>query len=90
MKKDAKDVAVVDAEIVSAVPVIVHEGRYRLYQNPDGGLRIQYRRDDKDEDDFVQMPGPVVALAKAAGEGNISPVEMVRRMMSIMGEMRKQ
>jgi hypothetical protein len=70
-------------------PKIVHEGRYRLYENPDGGLRIQYRRDGKDEDDFVQLPGPIVALGKAAAEGNMSPLELMRRMMSLMGEMRK-
>lgn len=85
----SNEIKIVEAEVIPNVPVIVHEGRYRLYQNPDGGMRIQYRRDDKEEDDFVQMPGPVVALAKAAAEGNMSPIEMVRRMMSLMGEMRK-
>lgn len=70
-------------------PKVVHQGRYRLYENPDGGLRIQYRRDDKDEDDFVQMPGPVVALAKAAAEGNMNPVELMRRMMGLMKDMRQ-
>jgi hypothetical protein len=69
-------------------PKIVHQGRYRLYENPDGGLRIQYRRDDKDDDDFVQLPGPIVALGKAAAEGNMSPLEMMQRMMKIMREMR--
>lgn len=66
----------------SDVPVIVHQGRYRLYQNPDGGLRIQYLRDDKDEEDYVAFPGPMVALAKAASEGKISPVELMKRVMA--------
>lgn len=70
-------------------PKIIHEGRYRLYENPDGGLRIQYRRDGKDEDDFVQLPGPIVALGKAAAEGNMSPVELMRRMMALMRDMRQ-
>jgi hypothetical protein len=69
-------------------PKVVHEGRYRLYENPDGGLRIQYRRDGKDEDDFVQLPGPIVALGKAAAEGTMSPIELMQRMMKIMREMR--
>jgi hypothetical protein len=77
------------SELEIAVPKIVHEGRYRLYENPDGGLRIQYRRDDKEEDDFVQLPGPIVALGKAAAEGNMSPVELMRRMMSLMRDMRQ-
>ena len=73
---------------LDATPKIVHEGRYRLYENPDGGLRIQYRRDGKDEDDFVQLPGPIVALGKAAAEGNMSPIELMQRMMKLMREMR--
>jgi hypothetical protein len=76
------------AEQLDATPKIVHEGRYRLYENPDGGLRIQYRRDGKDEDDFVQLPGPIVALGKAAAEGTMSPIELMQRMMKIMREMR--
>lgn len=67
-------------------PKILHEGRYRLYENPDGGMRIQYRRDDSDTDDFVQLPGPVIALARAAAEGTMSPVELMRRMMTLMRE----
>jgi hypothetical protein len=74
-------------EVLTA-PKVVHEGRYRLYENPDGGLRIQYRRDGKDEDDFFQLPGPIVALGKAAAEGNMSPIELMQRMMKLMREMR--
>lgn len=59
-------------ETPNGVPVILHEGRYRLYEKPDGSLRIQYRRDDKDEDDFVELPGAMIRLAKMASEGNMS------------------
>jgi hypothetical protein len=76
-------------QLDASMPKIVHEGRYRLYENPDGGLRIQYRRDGKDEDDFVQLPGPIVALGKAAAEGTMSPIELMQRMMKIMRESRK-
>lgn len=78
-----------EAAVILLTPKIMHEGRYRLYENPDGGLRIQYRRDDKDEDDFVQLPGPIIALGKAAAEGKMSPVELLRRMMSLMKDMRQ-
>lgn len=59
-------------ETPNGAPVILHEGRYRLYEIPDGSLRIQYRRDDKDEDDFVVLPGAMIRLAKMASEGNMS------------------
>lgn len=84
----ANEVDNIDRPLDASGPRVLHEGRYRMYENPDGGLRIQYRRDGKDEDDFVQLPGPIVALGKAAAEGNMSPVELMRRMMKLMGEMR--
>lgn len=79
-------------EIVPTVvtgPKVLHEGRYRLYEKPDGTMRIQYRRDDKDEDDFVEIPGAMIALAKAASEGKLSPVDLLKRSMSLMAEMRQ-
>jgi hypothetical protein len=66
------------------VPHIVHEGRYRLYEKPDGTLRVQYRRDDKTEDDFFEVPGMMVKLAKSAAEGKISPLEMMKAGMKNM------
>lgn len=73
------------AEIVAgaSLPVIIHKGVYTLYQKPDGSLRVQYRRDDKDEDDFFELPGVMVRLAKAAAEGKASPMDMVREMMKL-------
>lgn len=65
------------------VPKILHQGHYRLYEKPDGTLRIQYRRDDKDEDDFMELPAAMVNLAKAAAEGKMSPVLMMREIMKI-------
>lgn len=71
--------SVTDTEITNIVaPVILHEGRYRLYENPDGSLRIQYRRDDKDEDDFVELPGAMIRLAKMASEGNMSFPQFIK------------
>lgn len=83
---EAQEVKIIDGQLASTMPRILHEGRYRLYENPDGGMRIQYRRDDKDEDDFVQLPGPIIALGKAAAEGKMSPIELMRRMMALMKE----
>lgn len=77
----------ITAEIPNNVPVVLHEGRYRLYQKPDGGMRVQYRRDDKEEDDFFELPGKVVRLAKAAAEGKISPLALMREMMSMSHEL---
>lgn len=71
-------------------PRIVHQGHYRLYQKPDGGLRVQYRRDDKDQDDFFELPGVMVALAQAAAEGRIGPMELMKEMGRFMRGQRGQ
>jgi hypothetical protein len=62
----------------STLPKVLHQGRYRLYEKPDGSLRIQYRRDDREEDDFLEIPGAVIRMAKAASEGKMSPLELIR------------
>lgn len=68
----------------STVPHVVHKGVYTLWENPDGSLRVQYRRDDKDEDDFFQLPGAMLKLAKAAAEGNINPMQMIKEVTAMM------
>lgn len=69
-------------------PRILHQGRYRLYEKQDGSLRIQYRRDDRDEDDFMEIPGAILRLAKLASEGKITPLAAMRAMKdnAISGE----
>lgn len=69
---------------IAALPVIVHEGRYRLYELPDGTLRIQYRREGAEADDHIELPGAMVRLAKAASEGNISPMDMMKAVTKMM------
>jgi hypothetical protein len=86
---DLQDDGISVYKVSSNMPTVLHEGRYRLYQNPDGGLRIQYRRDDKETDDYVQVPGAIIELGKAVSEGNLSPIEIMRRMASLVGSMRK-
>jgi hypothetical protein len=67
-----------------AIPVILHEGKYRLYEKPDGTLRIQYQRSDKETEDFMEIPGMMIRLAKAASEGKMSPMAMMKSAMGYM------
>lgn len=69
---------------LESVPVVLHEGRYRLYEKPDGSLRIQYRRDGNDTDDFIEIPGMMIKLAKGAADGNMSPMTMMKAAMGYM------
>jgi hypothetical protein len=69
--------------VVTSGPVIVHEGRYRLYQKPDGTMRIQYKRDDKDAEDFLEISGKLVALAEKMDKG-MSPMDMMKEVTQLM------
>jgi hypothetical protein len=75
--------SVSEVETTPDIPVVLHQGRYRLYKKPDGGLRLQYRRDDKDEDDFFELPGMMVRLLDRAQAGNMSPMEFMREAMKL-------
>ena len=63
-------------------PRIIHQGKYRLYEKPDGTMRIQYQRDDKDTEDFFEIPGKMVRLVKAAQEGKLNPMDLMKEMMT--------
>jgi len=72
-----------DVETVVEVPtgpVVLHQGRYRLYEKPDGTLRIQYRRDDKETDDVLEIPGAMIRIAKMMSEGNLNPLRAIKMM----------
>lgn len=68
-------------------PKIVHQGRYRLWEKPDGGLHLVYQRDDTDTPDHMDLPGALLSLAKAAGEGKLSLGEMMREVMKMRSAM---
>lgn len=67
------------------VPHIIHKGVYTLWEKPDGTLRIQYRRDDKDEDDFMEIPGGILRMAQMVGEGKMNPLAALKAMRNMNG-----
>lgn len=71
-------------ETIAPAPKILHEGRYRLYEKSDGTIRIQYKRDDKDIEDFMEIPGSILTIAKAASEGRLTPTQIMGEMMKLM------
>lgn len=71
----------------NGMPHVVHQGRYRLYEKPDGGLHIVYQRDDKTEPDHIDLPGALVKMAQMAGEGKLSMPDMLRELMAMRRNM---
>jgi hypothetical protein len=79
----------VEVEITTDnVPSIVHKGVYTLWKKPDGTLRVQYHRDDKEEEDFFELPGAVVALTERMSKGDMNPAEMFKEVMKMMMSMK--
>lgn len=64
-------------------PVILHQGRYRLWQKPDGGLHLVYQRDDKDEPDHMELPGMMVDLFNKGMSGQLSPMALLTELMKM-------
>lgn len=77
----------IDLSEVQTEPIIVHEGRYRLYRKVDGGLHLVYQRADSDTPDHMELPAALLSLAQAAGEGRLSVPEMLREVMKLRGTM---
>jgi hypothetical protein len=75
------------AEIDIPGPEILHQGRYRLYKKPDGGLHLVYQRDDSDTPDHFELPAALLGLAQAAGEGRLTLPDMLREVMKLRGAM---
>lgn len=53
-------------------PRILHEGVYRLYQKPDGTLRIQFKRNNATDEEFFEIPGGFFKIAGQMKSGKLS------------------
>jgi hypothetical protein len=85
MKKESLEaLGAVEILTPDTVPVVVHKGVYTLWKKPDGTLRIQYHRDDKEEEDFFEMPGAMVAMAEKLAKGEMNPMDMIKEVGKIM------
>lgn len=82
-RRNERKVALTPEIATVETPKVLHEGRYRVYENPDGGIRIQYKRDDSDTEDHMEIPGPMLRLAKMAGEGNMSFPQFMKEAMKL-------
>jgi hypothetical protein len=78
-------------EIVpNGVPVILHEGKYRLYQKPDGGLHLVYLPDGVEIEQHMEIPGGMLRLSRLASEGNLTLPQFMKEATKLMAEMRGQ
>lgn len=51
-----------------AAPAVLMEGRFRLYETPNGGYKLVYRVDNEDNDrPHIDVPAAMVKAAKVMG-----------------------
>lgn len=58
---------------------LVH-GIFSVYETPDHGFKIVYRRDGSEEDETMDIPGHIVKLGKMMAEGKLNPLSMLTKM----------
>lgn len=74
-----------EIEPVVTYPRVMHEGTYRLYENADGGLHLVYLPNGETETQHMEIPGAMIALAKQAENGAVSPMQMLKSMAGMLG-----
>ncbi len=78
----------IDRAYVNNTPRVIHEGCYRLYEKPDGSMRVQYKRSDRNEEDFLEIPAAFTRLARMGANGDLSMMDIMKEMMTMMRTMR--
>lgn len=63
-------------------PELMSRGTYAIYSTPKGGMVVSYRVEGAAEDGHLDVPAPMVAMAKrmASGEGGMGTGLMARMM----------
>lgn len=90
--------AVSEAEVQPA-PVLVHSGTYALYETPDGGRHLVYRRDGEDADTHLpDIPAAALPLIEnflahglppavlAMLSGKLSPMAVMKALRNGAGD----
>jgi hypothetical protein len=66
-------------------PRVMHEGKYRLYEKSDGTLHLVYKPNGAENEEHMEIPGALIALAKQAENGSMSPIDMMKMAAQVMG-----
>ena len=59
-----------------ATPIL--KGVYSIYETPGGGYHVAYRVDGTEEDQHIEVPGWIVALAHQKSEGSLTPMALFK------------
>lgn len=65
-------------------PQILHQGKYRLYELMDGTLHLVYKPVGAEKELHLEIPGHILRLAKAAADGQMSPIDMMKAAAGII------
>jgi len=57
-------------------------GRFSLYETPEGGYHIAWTADGDTTTNHLEVPAFLVRMAKAGAEGKLNPVTALKQMMA--------
>jgi hypothetical protein len=70
------------------------QGRFNLYDTPDGGLHISYQEDPTEVDEngtsvpkdvqHIDVPGQLLAMAKMLENGSMNPMQAFSKMSKML------
>lgn len=59
---------------------LLMNGKFSLYETPEGGLHIAYSPDGEEETKHLEIPAMVVRMARMSAEGKLNPLQAFRMM----------
>lgn len=68
-------------EVVHSVPVPFMQGRFNVYETPDGGYHIAYKKDGEEKVEHIELPGPLLRAAQMLSEGKLNPMAALKMFM---------
>lgn len=60
---------------------LLMNGKFSLYETPEGGFHIAYNPEGESETKHLEIPAMVVRMAKMSAEGKLNPLGAIKMMM---------
>ena len=56
-------------------------GRFSVYEAPDGGIKVAYRPDGETDSKLLEIPAMVINMARMGAAGKLNPFTAMKEMM---------
>jgi len=66
------------------MPDALMNGRFSLYETPEGGFHVAYIADGTEETRHLEIPAMVVKMARLGAEGKLTPMSAMQGLRDMM------